>query len=158
MNLTDLLIDSINWKEVYVLRGSGEDLANSLRRFVRARSADEAASLWEEFEGVAFAQDTIYGGAVPVVDVMLAMLADQPADFLRPWVVEVLRFILVGDSDSDPSLRIECLHRAETGRWLLAAEACRTDLGDYRDALIEVLGVIDKDFGKIVASATMMQK
>lgn len=155
MNLADLLIDSINWKEVYVLRGSGEDLANSLRRFARARSADEAANLWEEFEGVAFAQDTIYGGAVPVVDVMLAMLADQPADFLRPWVVEVLRFIVVGDSDSDPSLRTECLNRAEMGRWLLAAEACRTDIVDYRDALIEVLDVIDHDFGQIIASANV---
>jgi hypothetical protein len=158
MSLADLLIDSVKWKEVQVLRGSGEDLANSLRRFVRVRSADEAASLWEELEGVAFAQNTIYGGAVPVVDVMLAVLADQPADFLRPWVVEVLRFIIVGDAESDPLLRRECLHRAETGRWLLAAEACRTDLVDYREALIEVLDVIDESLGQMVAAATVLRE
>jgi hypothetical protein len=154
MSLADLVIDSIKWSEVGVLRGSGEDLANSLRRFVRVGSTEEAASLWEELEGVAFSQNTIYGGAVPVVDVMLAVLADRPADFLRPWVVELLRFIITGDSVSDPSLRNECIYRAGAGRWLLAAEACRTGLVDYRDALIEVLDVIDQALGQIVAAAT----
>lgn len=154
MPLADLVIDSVAWNEVQVLRGTAEELANSLRRFVRASSADEAASLWAECEGVAFAQNTIYAAAVPVVDVMLAVLTDHPADFLRSWALEVLRFILNGDSESDPSLRQECLRRAETGRWLLAAEACRTDRVDYRDALIEVLEMIDPALRRMVVAAT----
>lgn len=151
MRLAEQVIDSVSWNEVQVLRGTGEDLANSLRKFVRAASEEEAGRLWDELEGVAFAQNTIYGGAVPVVDVMLAVFADPPPDFPRPWAVEVLRCIIAGDSASDPSLRQACLQRVARGHWLLAAEACRTDLADYRHALIEVLDVVDQALGQMVA-------
>lgn len=151
MRLAEQVIDSVQWNEIPVLRGRGDDLADSLRRFVRVGSAEEAAVLWETLEGVAFAQNTIYGAAVLVVDVMLAVLADPPADFSRPWAVEVLRFIIAGDSASDPSLRQACLQRIARGRWLLAAEACRTDLVGYRDALIDVLDVVDQALGQMVA-------
>ena len=153
MRLAEQVIDSVQWNEIQVLRGSGDDLADSLRTFVRVGSADEAAVLWETIEGVAFAQNTIYGAAVPVVDVMLAVLADPPPDFPRPWAVEVLRFIIAGDSASDPFLRRACLQRVARGHWLLAAEACRTDLADYRDALIDVLDVVDQALGQRVAGA-----
>lgn len=153
MRLGDLVIDSIAWNEVDVLRGSGYDLAGSLRRFVVAGSAEDVASLWEELEGVAFAQNTIYGGALPVVDVMLAVLADRPHVWMRPWVIEVLRFVVTGDSDTDSSLRRECLDRARVGVWLLAAEACHADSVVYRDAVIEVVDVIDPEFGRKVSAA-----
>lgn len=76
MRLSEAVIDSTVWDEVEVLRGTGGDLAESLRRFVNASSPAEMPDLWDDLEGVAFTQNTLHDGAVPVVDVMLAVLAD----------------------------------------------------------------------------------
>lgn len=152
--ISEAVIDSINWHDVGVLSGSGGDLANSLRSFVRAKSDADLAGLWDELEGVAFAQNTIHGSAAPVVDVMLALLADRPEPWHGAWAVGVVRFIVTGGSATTPSLVQECQHRAWAGRWLLAAEAGRTDDTDYRDALLELLDVIDPGLSKVVAAAS----
>jgi len=151
MSLSDAIIDTIVWSDVEVLNGSGQELANSLRRFVQAETREEVSSLWWELEGVAFAQNTIYGGAVQTIEVMMAALADQPADFLRPWIIEVVRFIITGASDADPSLLRECMKKAEAGTWLLAAEVCQADASEYREAVLEVLTLVDSRLATAVA-------
>ncbi len=154
MSLSELVIDSITWDEVEVLSGSGHDLAGSLRRFVRAGSPDELSGLWFELEGVAFAQETIYGSALLVLDVMLAVVADRSPEWLRMWAVEVIRFILNGDSEAPSSLRQKCIAQARAGTWLLAAQACGTGNMSYREALLEVLEQIDPEVSRIVTAAS----
>ena len=140
MSLSDAIIDTIVWSDVEVLNGSGQELANSLRRFVQAETREEVSSLWWELEGVAFAQNTIYGGAVQTIEVMMAALADQPADFLRPWIIEVVRFIIT--VRLTPIRRcFECMKKAER-TWLLAAEVCQADASEYREAVLEVLTLL----------------
>lgn len=147
MRLSEAVIDSTVWDEVEVLRGTGSDLAESLRRFVNASSPAEMPDLWDDLKGVAFTQNTLHDGAVPVVDVMLAVLADPSPPWLRAWAIEVLRVVVMGDSPTHPDLRAQCLERAAAGRWLLAAEANRSDNTDIRDAAVEVLDVIASVLG-----------
>ena len=122
---------------------TGDDLAEALKRFLDAEDDESASDLWFGLEGAAFAQNTLYAGAVPTVSAMLAALAEQPPAFLREWIIEVVRFILCGGSGVDPSLHKRCLDGAREGIWLLAAEAEGTAEPVYADAVLEVLSLID---------------
>ncbi|MBK8447339.1 MAG: hypothetical protein IPL41_11845 [Micropruina sp.] len=64
MSFHNVVIDTIDWSDFEVLRCSGIDLAASLRKIALAQSAEEAQILWWDLEGVAFAQNTVYGSAV----------------------------------------------------------------------------------------------
>jgi len=81
---------------------------------------------------------------------MMASLAERPPAFLRPWIIEVLRFILSGGSEVDPSLSERCRESAQRGVWLLAAEANDAEAADYREAVLEVLTLIDPTFTVVV--------
>jgi len=150
MRLTQSVIDAVDWSRIEVLRGTGADLATSLTQFVHAETPERASELWWGLEGAAFAQNTIYGGAEPTVATMMASLAERPPAFLRPWIIEVLRFILSGGSEVDPSLSERCRESAQRGVWLLAAEANDAEAADYREAVLEVLTLIDPTFTVVV--------
>jgi hypothetical protein len=150
MTLAQSVIEAVEWRKVSVLRGTGSELAASLRDFVAAATPEKASELWWGLEGVAFAQNTIYGGAEPAVAVMMAALVDRPPIFLREWIMEALRFILSGDSDVDSSLAGRCRESALRGVWLLAAEANETEDAGYREAVLEVLAHIDPAAAQVV--------
>jgi len=150
VRLAESVIDAVDWSRVDVLRGTGADLAISLRRFLRAETPERASELWWGVEGSAFAQNTVYGGAVPTVTIMLAAMAQRPPAFLRPWIIEVLRFILSGASEADPSLSARCLESARQGVWLLIAEAEEAVDADYAKAVLEVVTLIDPKLTEIL--------
>ncbi len=143
MRLTEAVIEAVDWSKIEVLRGTGTDLAASLTEFVQADTSERASELWWGLEGAAFAQNTIYAAAEPTVSVMMAALAGRPPAFLRPWITEVLRFILSGESDVDPSLSERCREAAQQGVWLLVAEVGDAEEPDYKEAVLEVLALID---------------
>ncbi|RRD04751.1 hypothetical protein EII34_09440 [Arachnia propionica] len=154
MRLGEILVNVTSWDEVEVLRGTGAELEGTLRKFVHAKSTTEISSLWDELEGVAFAQNTLYGASVPVVDVMLAVLADHSTPWHQMWAAEVLRFILMADSATNPSLRETCVNRVQAGKWLLASLACHAESVDTQEALIEVLDTVDPTLAQITATAS----
>ena len=150
MKLSRLVLDSVDWSSEEVLRGSGADLKNALGAFLGASTSEQASELWWGLEGVAFAQNTIYGAAEPTVDVMMAALADGPPAFLVAWILEVLRFILTGGSQDDPGLGARCQERARRGAWLLAFESRRAEGLEERRAVLEVLGLVDQLLAQVV--------
>ncbi len=152
MSVSDRVLRSVDWQSVQVLRGSGPELAEALSRFIGCDNPDEMADLWWGLEGVMFAQGTIYGAAEPAVDVLLAALVDGRPEAATAWIVELLRMVLVGVSPDDPSLQLRCRARAARGTWLLATLAIRLD-GTDREAVLEVLGLIDQAVADSVRSA-----
>ena len=150
MNHSDLVLEFIDWSSVGVLRGSGMDLKRALGDFLAAESSDRASDLWWGLEEVAFAQNTLYGAAESVVEVMLAALVDGPPAYLQAWILEVLRFILTGASEDDPELAGRCREAAKRGVWLLVAEMQRSEAEENREAVLEVLDLLDPAISAIV--------
>jgi len=152
MKLSNDVLDSVDWSAFEVLQGNGADLKQALNAFLEAGTPERAAELWWGLEGSAFAQNTIYGAAEPTVEVMLAALVDAPTDFLRAWIIEVLRFILSGASQDDPELAARCRDAAQRGAWLLVAEVHRAASEEDRRAILEVLDHVDEGLSSIVRS------
>ena len=113
------VIDSIDWSVVDTMSGTGEQFASALRSFVGCEDAERMRELWQGLEGVAFAQSTIVAAAEPLVDVLMASLADERPRFVYAWLVEALRFVLEAGSPEDPELSVRCWERAQRGVWSL---------------------------------------
>jgi hypothetical protein len=145
MTLANRVIEAVEWTEAQVLRGTGEELASALRALVESGTNEEAERAWWNIENVAFSQGTIYGAAEPTTDVMLAALADDCQDPGRGWVIEVLYFILSGESRDDVQLSDRCRARAQLGIWLLLREAQRAD-GEERNRIISIVERVDPSF------------
>jgi hypothetical protein len=143
----------MDWSGVEVLRGTGDELASSVVRFVESANPEMAAELWWGLEGVAFSQNTIYGGAEPVMKVMMTAMAEHPPIFMRGWLVEVIRFILNSGSQTDSTLADRCREATSPGRLLLASEAINAPDVGYRGAVLEVLQVIDPTMTAIIKEA-----
>ncbi len=142
MSLSSRVIVSIDWAAEETMTGTGEQLAAALRSFVDCREAERMRELWRGLEGVAFAQTTIVGSAEPMVDVLMASLADERPAFVYPWIVEALRFILRAGSFEDPELADRCRERARRGVWNLAGTLGRLESADYGAAL-ELIEMLD---------------
>lgn len=136
-------IRRVDWAGVQVNRGTGEELCISLGRFLGANSTEELATLWWDLEGVAFAQNTLYGAAVPVAEVLTAALYDEHPEFRLEWIVEALRFILAGGSVDDPALPVRCRQAVLNGGERLAALADSAPSSSTRDAVREVLSLVE---------------
>lgn len=142
MGYGESAVQAVNWRGAEVLRGTGDDLRAALLALFRCTTNSEAEQLWWSFENVVFSQDTIYGAAEDTVYVLLAALADDRPRVVRSWVIEILSFLLKGESLEDPSLRERCRDRARPGLWLLAHEA-RVTTGNERELVLQVVGSID---------------
>src|SRR5215469_15723292 len=123
MGLGERAIDEFDWATYEVCSKTGAELASVLRSFIASHNSDQARALWWGIENVAFAQNTIFGVAEPMVEVLVAALADDRPTDIRRWIIELLRFLLSGGSPTDPGLASRCRHRARLGIWLLAREA-----------------------------------
>ena len=150
MNFGKGAIADVNWASFRVLRGTGDDLAKALIRFLQSENSSAGEVAWKDLENVVFAQDTIYEAAEPTVMVLLAALADERPVHVRGWIIELLFFLLNGGSLDDPGLAARCRARASSGVWLLAREA-RLSEGAARDAIVNVLRIIDPDVAEKIA-------
>ena len=151
MKLSSATIESIDWSSVEVLAGTGLDLKAALSTFVQAGDSQRASDAWRGLEGSAFAQDTIYGAAVEVVDVMFAALSDGPPDELRGWILEVLRFVLRGGAENGGGqLEAACRARASLGTWLLADGARRSGGRAEFEEWTGVLDLVDPEIASRV--------
>jgi hypothetical protein len=133
--LSSQVIGSIDWSLVDTMSGTGEQLAAAIRSFVDCEDANRMRDLWRGLEGVAFAQSTIVGAAEPLVDVLMASLADERPSFVYSWILEALRFVLEAGSPEDPELSGRCHERAQRGVWSLARTLTRLDPADRIVAL-----------------------
>lgn len=149
MNFAETIVETADWSNAEVLRGTGANLAGDLLKFLGCEDAERMADLWWGLEGVVFSQDTIYGAAEPVTDVLMAALADSRPDFVKAWILEALRFILGGGSVADPELQSRCRDRARSGAWLLAAVSSEL-LDPDRQAVVELLEVINPSIASVV--------
>jgi len=150
MNFGKRAIADVNWASFRVLRGTGDDLAKALIRFLQSENSSTSEAAWKDLENVVFAQDTIYEAAEPTVMVLLAALADERAVHARGWIIELLFFLLNGGSLEDPGLAARCRAQAGRGVWLLAREA-RLSEGAARDAVVNVIRIIDPDVAEKIA-------
>lgn len=142
-------VETVNWRGLEVLRGSGEDLRAALLALFRSATSSEAEQLWWGFENVVFSQDTIYGAAEETVGVLLAALADERPHHVRSWIMELLFFLLKGGSLEDPSLPGRCRERALPGLWLLARQARETH-GPERELALRVVESIEPAYAKFI--------
>jgi hypothetical protein len=149
MGFGESTIESIDWSELPVLSGSGDDLAQALTKLINARAPDECERLWWRLENVAFSQNTVYGASEAAIGVALAALADDRPRFVRAWLIELLRSILQGGSTEEPELPDRCRQRARDGIWLLALEA-RHAAGPERDAVLEVVELIAPELAAVL--------
>lgn len=158
MGYGEYLINSTDWSS-FALCGSqsAEDLAPALWAFIGSKGSKAARSAWGGIENAAFAQNTIYGAAEPAVSVLIASLADDRPAAVRQWIVELLRFLLLGGSVEDADLASRCRNRARAGLWLLAHEARQT-VGPAREGALEVLSLIDANTAKGVAEVLATPK
>lgn len=153
MGFGEFLIDEIDWDQYDVCGGgSARRLVPTLRSFINSASSEESMKLWFEIENVAFAQSTLYGAAEPVCDVAVAALADERTPNARLAIVELLRFVLSGDSLEDRGLAERCRMRVQPGVWLLALEA-RTASGEDRSNALEVIRLVDPARADLVSAA-----
>ena len=146
MSVLEATIESIDWSSLEVLSRSrtGLDLKDNVRRFLAANTTEEFFEAWFRIEGIAFAQDTTSRSCEAVIWVMLAALSERRSAHSYGWIVEVIRFILMGGSDEDVRVTSE-------GKWLLAMRAQESE-GVYQEAFLEVLEIIDPDFAVVVKS------
>jgi hypothetical protein len=142
MSYSESAIEAVDWREVQVLRGAGDDVPAALRALFRSTTNTEAEQVWWSFENVVFSQDTIYGAAEQTVGVLLAALADDRPRLVRSWIIELLFFLVKGGSLEDPSLPDRCRDQARPGLWLLAQEA-RVTSGRERELVLKVVESID---------------
>ena len=135
------LIASVDWRAYEEHDGPAASIGSALQELLTSANAHEASLAWVGIEEHVFSQGTIYSVAEPAVAVMLAALTeDQP-----PWrcgrIVDLLYFVVIGESALDPTLQDRCRARAREGLWLLARWAL-THSGWERDNALEVIGVV----------------
>jgi hypothetical protein len=149
MGYGESAIKAVNWRAVKVLRGTGDDLPAALLALFRSTTNAEAEQAWWNFENVVFSQDTIYGAATEIIEVLLAALADDRPRLVRSWIIELLFFLLKGGSLEDPSLPGRCRDQARLGLWLLAQEA-RATSGRERELVLRVVESIDLRHARLI--------
>lgn len=152
MPIAEKMVRSIPWKSFTESEGEGGILAHSIGSLIAASTPDEAEEAWWGIENVAFAQDSIYAAAEPLVDVLMGALVDERPPFVREWIFEALFTIMKGDSVEDPSLQERCRSRGRRGLWLLAREAASSP-ATVRARLLEVVDLIDVPFGVALKQA-----
>lgn len=148
MSYADAVLKSIDWASQEVLRGTGEDLRAALTAFLACPDSSQVGAVWWDIENVVFAQNTIYGAAPATVEVMIAALADERPSFMRGWILEALRFLVMGESADDPSLQVRCRDRLREGAWLLAYLA-RSTFGEERQLVLDLLEQADPRIASI---------
>lgn len=139
--LADAAINSVDWPAYVEHAGPATKVGQALQDLLHSADVEAASNAWEAIEEHVFSQGTIYSVAEPVVSVMLAALTeDQP-----PWrsgrIVDLLFFIVTGDSRCDPALQALCRERAREGLWMLMRLALTSD-GWSRKNVLEVLWII----------------
>lgn len=153
MKLGEIVLDEFDWEVYGTCAGPrSQDLRGRVLKFINSESSEEARQTWLTIENVAFAQNTIYPSVEPVVEVLVAALADERPEWTRMWIVELLRFILMGGSEEDPTLVARCYERARRGVWLLA-KLSQEVTGENREAVLEVLDLIDRERSQLVRSS-----
>ena len=149
MGVGEEVVESLDWSQVEVLSGTSESLKTAVGALIGAGDPAEAERTWWSLENAAFAHDTIYGAAEPLVDVLFAALCDDRPRYVRSWIIEVLFFIMKGGSLERPELSERCRSRGRLGLWLLAREAGET-AGAERDLIFAVMELIEPQLAPAV--------
>jgi hypothetical protein len=149
MGYGERAVEAVDWRNLEVLQGASERLPAALLALFRSATNAEFEPIWRCFENVVFSQDTIYGAAEEVVNVLLAGLTDERPRLVRSWIIELLFFLLKGGSQTDPSLPARCRERALSGLWLLGQEA-RLTKGRERELVLKVVESIDSRYAEFM--------
>lgn len=145
MGLGERAIEACDWSKYGVCPGGlGSSLPSAIAAFIGSNDAKEASELWMGIENLAFAQNTIYPAADPLVEVLMAALVDDRPREVRQWIIDMLRFLLTGANPDDPDLVSRCQERGRAGLWLLAREA-RDETGSGRADVLNIVSIIDPD-------------
>jgi hypothetical protein len=153
MGFGESAIAEVNWHALEIIQGrTADDLPAALLALFRCTTEDEARQAWWRLENRVFAQNTLYGAAEQTMYVVMAALADDRPRLVRNWIIELVRFMLNGESDDDPTLAERCRDQARQGLWLLAQEA-RVTSGLVREPVLEVMEIIDPQRAKLVRDA-----
>ncbi|MEM9040209.1 MAG: hypothetical protein AAGD33_09985 [Actinomycetota bacterium] len=142
MTLAESLTRSTDWSRYALQRGTGDELQLALLEFISSDDSERLSELWWGLEGVIFSQNTVYRGAEPAIDVLMASLVDDRPAITRAWIIEAIRFVLSCGSIEDPELPVRCMARARLGGWLLTQLALEAQ-GPDRKGLLELLDLLD---------------
>lgn len=117
--MAEALIHDVDWSAYEVSVGPATSVGRSLQSLLSSSNTQEAPAAWAEIEEFVFSQGGIYSAAEPAVSVALAALAENPPPWRSGRILDLLFFILSGDSLTDFPLRDRCRERAREGLWLL---------------------------------------
>lgn len=133
-----------------------QDLPEILWELATAGTERDARAAYFRLEGACFPQRLVTESCVGVVSCLLAVLAGDPPDFVRGWVLEALRGIICGepiDSEIEVGnavLMSDCVEAAGAGLWLLMRffrESSGADLENLR-LIVSVVDADRSNFGK----------
>jgi hypothetical protein len=150
------VIAAVDWSAYAECDGPGTRVGGALRDLLDSGNVDSASEAWANLEEHVFSQGTIYPVAEPTVSVLLAALTEDQPSWRSGRIVDLLFFIVRGESASDPSLQARCRERAREGLWLLARRAL-TQEGWARDNVLEVIEAVAPDWYEQVRSAVSSQ-
>ncbi|MBM7442417.1 hypothetical protein [Streptomyces sp. HB132] len=121
-------IARIRWEDFRTLGDRSGGVPGALRRLLAAADEDDALAAYWDLENVVVVQGQLHSAALPTVSVLLAGLLGELSADARDMVLELLRQIVMGESDEgevalgDPGLGDRCREEARTGLWLVYRE------------------------------------
>lgn len=141
------------WDKLEAASGTARGIPEALRRLLRAETYNAADQAYWEIENTAFVQGQLFGSALAVVSVLMAALAEGVPAVSEGKVLDLLYQICAGESHQESAvsgLREECQRRAREGIWSLYALLVQAT-GGHRDAVHELLSLVDDDPGRLAA-------
>lgn len=142
MGLAEDEIAHVDWARFRVPGGEARDVGDALLALLSTGSPSESKAVWgARIENKVFSQDNIEDSAEPVVEIMLAALADDRPEWIRSDVLELL-FLVLNAALKDPRFADGCRVRAREGLWLLVREARTGPTAGAREDAVEVLHLV----------------
>lgn len=139
-SLAEQLIESTDWSSTGEWAHKPEQITAALRNYINCEVEADMLTHWHPLEGCLFPQGTLQEVTPAAVDVFLAALIDPRPPFSLAWILEALRFSVLGDS-LEPGRQADCQQRVNKGLWLLVAMT-QTQSSPVRLAALEVIEVI----------------
>lgn len=152
-SIADVQVEAIDWSAYQECYGSASGIGGALRDLIHSIDVESGTLAWDRIEEHVFSQGDIYSVAEPTVTVVLAALAEQQLPWSLGRLLDLLLFVVRGDSLTDPGLRNRVKAKALEGLWLLTRIAVTSE-GWVQDCVLDVIDVIAPDHARIIRNTT----
>ena len=151
MGIAERLIEVLPWERYALANGAAESLAGVFRELLSSVDGRQANRIWDRgFENQIFAQDTVYSGALPALEVAFAALAEERPRHVRFFLVELV-FLLVNGEGEDCELTDQIRSLAMSGWWTVVREAVH-GWEAHRETALYILEALDPSHAEQIVS------